>query len=852
MSEAPKAPEMVTVTVDGRTGQVPKGTLLVEAAKTLGVEIPVFCYHPKLDPAGVCRMCLVQVEKMPKPVTACTTTVSEGMVVHTDTDQVASLRKGVLEFLLLNHPLDCPVCDKGGECDLQDLTFRHGPGESRLAEPKEHKDKAVDLGPFIVLDEERCILCRRCVRFDNEVAGEQNLVIAERGHWNIVTTNDGHPYDSYFSGNTIELCPVGALTSELFRFKGRPWDLATVDAVCTSCSLHCNVKLEYRHGRLERVYSRDNPQVDGGWLCDRGRFNYTYITGDPRGPQVIAAEQVDRDPMGRSIARLQEPLVRRNGELVPVSWQEALTEAGHRLKEIRETQGGQAIGLIGGGRLTNEEAYAFQKLGRVALGTNNIDHRVAGQTVASLEGFSGRVTDLDDAQVALLVDVLPAEQVPVLDLRLRRGIERRRMKMLAVGAAMPTYRSRHARLQVKPGQTAATLEALTQAVNGQAAAGASQLKALGVNFATDVLAKAAELVAGGEKVVAVWNGGDAAVGRALAGLMKALAKGRRVKLIVAGEQSNSRGAEFMGVRPDVLPGFKPVADAAARDAAAKAWKVKKLPETAGLAMQQMLEAAAAGSIKALVLAGANLVGTYPDGGLAKQALEQVELLIVQDLFLTETAALADIVLPVAPFPMKDGSYTNLDGLVQHVARSMDVGSGAQTDLSLFDGLGALLGVNLVRSAQDLKSEMKSLMGDVHDGQVLAGAPASLLGQAGTGALGATKADTAADSLLLVAIPRLFAGGGTAWFDPGLRDVYPTAAARLNPADAARLGFQGGDQVEVSGPLGTLQLTVQLDETVQAGTLQAVSGLVEKGASRIGLSGQPVAVKLAKRAMVEVG
>ncbi|HWI53469.1 MAG TPA: 2Fe-2S iron-sulfur cluster-binding protein, partial [Symbiobacteriaceae bacterium] len=229
--------QLVTLTIDGRTVQVPKGTNLVEAAKKVGIEIPVFCYHPKLDPAGVCRMCLVQVEKIPKPQAACTTPVAEGMVVTTNTPVIQSLRKGALEFLLINHPLDCPVCDKGGECDLQDLTFAHGPSTSRMQDAKILKNKAQDLGNFIVLDNERCILCRRCVRFDNEVATEGNLIIEERAHFNTVTTMEGERYDSYFSGNTIEICPVGALTSELYRFKARPWDLAKVESVCSMCSV---------------------------------------------------------------------------------------------------------------------------------------------------------------------------------------------------------------------------------------------------------------------------------------------------------------------------------------------------------------------------------------------------------------------------------------------------------------------------------------------------------------------------------------------------------------------------------------------------------------------------------------
>jgi len=861
MSEAPKAPEMVTFTVDGKTGQAPKGTLLVEAAKTVGVEIPVFCYHPKLDPAGVCRMCLVQVEKMPKPVTACTTPVTEGMVVHTQTPVVEDLRKGVLEFLLINHPLDCPVCDKGGECDLQDLTFEYGAASSRLADGKVRKDKAVDLGPFIVLDEERCILCRRCVRFDDEVAGEQHLVIGERGHRNVVTTSGGEPYDSYFSGNTIELCPVGALTSEVYRFKARPWDLSAADGICTGCSVGCNVREDFRHGRLLRLISRDNPAVDNGWLCDRGRFNYTYVNREPGAEGAVAAEAARLDPEGRTNARLTRPLLRKDGKLVPVSWQDALLEAARRLKQVRDTRGAQAMGVIGGGRLTNEEAYLLQKFARAGLGTANVDHRVAGQTVTSLAGFTGRLSDLDEAQVALLVDVVPAEQAPVLDLRLVRGLERRRLKMLAVGSVMPTYRSRHARMQVRPGQTAAVLAALTQAVSGQAAAAANNLQARGVALDLEALNRAAQVLTSGQRVAVVWDGADAAAGQALVGLMKALGKGHRVKLLIAGEQNNSRGAEAMGVRPDLLPGFKSASDKSAREAAEKAWQVK-LPEAAGLTTGQMLEAAAAGSLNALVLAGANLVGTYPDGALARRALEQVDLLIVSDLFLTATAAMADIVFPAAPFAVKEGTYTNLDGLVQLARRTMEGDGLTKPDLTILDGMAALMGKNLVKSDKDLKREIKSLAGDVADGAVLPALPVHVLeqeaataaahGAASGPATAAGAAGSGLRGLVLVAAPRLFAGGGTAWFDPALRDVYPKAEAALNPADAVQLGLSEGDQVEAAGPGGKAALTVHVSHSVLPGTMQAVRGLVEGGANRLGLPGQTIALGLLSKALEEVG
>ncbi|MBX6377133.1 MAG: (2Fe-2S)-binding protein, partial [Clostridia bacterium] len=435
---------MITVTIDGRTVEVEPGTLIVEAAKRVGIHIPTYCYHPKLDPAGLCRICLVEVEKMPKLQTACSTPVSEGMVVHTDTPAVAEARRGVMEFLLLNHPLDCPICDKGGECDLQNYSYRYGSPLSRLQDAKEHKRKAAILGPFIVLDEERCILCRRCVRFDTEVAREGTLTVFDRGTHSVIGTADGSPYVSYFSGNTIELCPVGALTSRLYRFRARPWDLERTPVVCHHCPVGCNLEAHTRQGRLERLVVRENPATDGGWLCDRGRFGYRYAQEGPR---------------------LRQPLLRRDGELVPVTWQEAAVEAVRRLGEAR---GRTAV--LGGARLTNEEAYLLQKFARAVLATHDVDWRLAGEALAAPpRHLAARMTDVDRAGALVLAGVLPAEEAPVLDLRLRRAAARRGAAVLSVGPLRPTYEGLHRHLACPPAELAARLEALAAAVRGRPA-----------------------------------------------------------------------------------------------------------------------------------------------------------------------------------------------------------------------------------------------------------------------------------------------------------------------------------------------------------------------------------------------
>jgi len=805
--------ELVTLTIDGRTARVPKGTLLVEAAKTVGIEIPVFCYHPKLDPAGVCRMCLVNIEKMPKAQTACTTPVAEGMVVHTDTQQVADLRKGGLEFLLINHPLDCPVCDKGGECDLQDLTFAHGPSTSRLQDAKIRKDKAVELGNFIVLDNERCILCRRCVRFDNEVATEGNLIVEERGHHNTITTMEGERYDSYFSGNTIELCPVGALTSETYRFKARPWDLAKVDSVCRGCSVGCNVREEYRFGKLLRLTARDNPAIDNGWMCDRGRFNYQFIHAD---------------------SRLAQPMVRRNGELQPATWGEAVSAVADRVKALKAEKKG--FGVIGGGKLTNEEAYLLQKFARMVLGTNNVDHRVSGQVIASLGAFPARQADLSDASAILIVDTNPAETAPVMDLRIRRMADRKKARIAVVGSVMPKYRGRHARIQLKPGETPAVLAALAAVAAGK--------KPVASAADPEAVAKMIELITAGRKIVIVWGGNDAATGRALVELAGALKKaavageaGRTVHVLIPGAQNNSRGAEVMGVLPSQFPGYAALTDTKVRDL----WAARTLSTEPGLDVEGMLKAAAEGKIGALFLFGANLAVTYPDRKLVEAAFAKAFIVGV-DLFKNETVAESCVVLPAASLGEKTGTYTTLDGVVQAVKTAKKPEGMAQPDADILVALAASLGVRLSGSPSETALEIGKLVTKLEPGTVLAGAPAGLIPVA-------EAAPPAGPGLVLVPVDRLYAGGSTAAFDESFRHAQPKAEAFFNPIDAAALGLTDGERVGVSaGGSAELKLTARLNKAVVAGTVQVVRGMPGVPVGALTSGSAPVTVAVSKLAV----
>ena len=405
----------ITLTIDGREVQAAENTMLVDAAKHGDVEIPVFCYEPKLgNPVGACRMCLVEVEGIPKLQTGCSTPVKDGMVVHTQSERVHAAQRAVVEFLLINHPLDCPVCDKGGECPLQDITFGWGPGISRFVDPKRHFVKPLELSPTIAIDRERCILCYRCVRFSQEISEDNQLVLLERGAHSYVSTFDGHPYVAPFSGNIVELCPVGALTSRPYRFRARPWDVEDAGSVCTLCPAQCNVTLTVRDERVMRVLARENPEVDDGWLCDRGRFAYPALGGP---------------------TRVTEPLLRDGGELRPVSWERALQEAAAGL-----TRAGARTGALVGGEATNEEGFLLARLMREGLESPHLDSRRAGRLALELHRalndprLQARVSDLEFAHAVLVLASDPIADAPILDLRLRKGVRRHGMKLVHASA----------------------------------------------------------------------------------------------------------------------------------------------------------------------------------------------------------------------------------------------------------------------------------------------------------------------------------------------------------------------------------------------------------------------------------
>ncbi len=779
MSKQPAVRRTVNLVIDGQPVSVPEGTLVVEAAKQLGMQIPVYCYHPKMDPAGLCRICLVEIDKMPKLQIACNTQVSEGMVVHTASPRVTEGRHGVLEFLLLNHPLDCPICDKGGECDLQDYTMSYGPGASRLTEPKLHKPKGVDLGPTIVLDEERCILCRRCTRFDDEIAQERNLVVVDRGHHSLISTVDGSDYASYFSGNTTEICPVGALTSKAYRFRSRPWDLSHADSVCTQCSVGCNYRIDSRFGRIMRTFTRENTSIDDGWICDRGRYTFNYLYES---------------------SRLRQPLIRRDADLETASFDEAIAVTAEKLSAAARAK---RIGVIGGGRLSDEEAFALQQFARVVLGTNNIDYRVGLQKFASPSRHDARLEDLDDASLILVFGAITPEQAPILDLRLRRAVARRHATLVFVGPYKPDFPVPCRHVEYTPGAIAELMEQLADVVHhGKEESG------------DGFVAEIAQELADAEKIVAIHNGRDPGATAALEKLMDRLRDyDHPVGILVVGAVGNARGAEAAGCVPNLGPGYAEL-------------------ELPGMTTGEMLKAAAEGRLDALFIAGANPALTYPDGELVRRALDRIPFLAVADQVLTETASYADVVFAAASFAEKRGHVTNLEGRQQPFAQAIEppvhVGSDARILASLARALGQewavpddvdvlfaqLTGVQRAARARSTKDPLpRPKVDDTPSGS-------------------ADQVDATHHSFTIIPVPRLYAGGGAAAFDPGIAAMRPRPFAIFNPDDATRLSVVTGDRVRLSGRGGDIEVEVQVGAQAPIGVALVLADMPEAPVNRL--------------------
>ncbi len=641
----------ITLKIDDRDVTVPPGTLVIEAARRMGIEVPSFCYFPGLSLQAACRMCLVEVEKAPKLQTACTLVAMPGMIVRTSTPQVHEARKGMLEFLLANHPLDCPVCDKGGECELQDMVFTYGADKSRFNEEKRHTPEQ-KWSEAVYYDAPRCILCFRCVRVCDEGMDVKALGVGARGSQSVIIPNGEDHLDCEECGMCIDICPVGALTSGTYRYKTRPWEMTYVSTVCTHCSNGCKTTLSVRNNEILRANNRDLSGFNKDFLCVKGRFGFDYT---------------------KHAERLKLPLVRRNGKLVPSSWEDALAEVSRRLAEVHKANGAESIGFIGSNRTTNEENYLLGRIARASIGTNNIDHhRTAdyASLIASLGPLAGEASatmeQLYEADAVLLVGHDPTEQSPLVAWQIRSAIRHR-------GARLYIVNSKSIRLLRKA-------TAFAEVPEGREATAARWLAGGEAQLDGGTIERLASLKSALEKesnVVIVF--GAELTGAAIRDIAKfgATLPGR-TRYMALGDYANSRGASDMGMLPDLLPGYASVTDAGAREKFARLWGAK-LPDKPGMNARGMLSAAAKGELHALYVVGANPVKTF--GISATDRLGKLDLLIVQDLFLTETAQLADIVLPAAAAYEKNGTMTNTSGEVQPVRKGGDV-MGTRSDFDI--------------------------------------------------------------------------------------------------------------------------------------------------------------------------
>ncbi|BBY48819.1 NADH-quinone oxidoreductase [Mycolicibacterium arabiense] len=758
---APAEVEMVSLTIDDHRISVPKGTLVIRAAELMGIQIPRFCDHPLLDPVGACRQCLVEVEGQRKPLASCTTTATPDMVVRTQlTSEVADkAQHGVMELLLINHPLDCPVCDKGGECPLQNQAMSNGRADSRFTDVKRTYPKPINLSSQVLLDRERCVLCARCTRFSNQIAGDPFIELIERGALQQVGIAAGEPFDSYFSGNTVQICPVGALTGTAYRFRARPFDLVSSASVCEHCASGCAQRTDHRRGKVLRRLAGDDPEVNEEWNCDKGRWAFTY------------ARQGDR---------ITTPLIRTpDGTHRPASWSEAVAVAVRGL-----TSAAVRTGVLVGGRATLEDAYAYAKFARIVLGTNDVDFRSRAHSeeearflAAAVAGRSMAVTyaDLEAAPAVLLVGFEPEEESPIVFLRLRKAVRKRGLAVTAVApfASRGLAKLGGTLVSTPPGGEADALDAL----------------------AADVAPGTIVLV--GERL-ACSPGAYSAVLR--------LAQAADARVGWVPRRAGDRGALEAGAMPNLLPGGRPVEDARARAEVAAAWHVDELPSEAGRDTSAILAAALDGSLDALLVGGVELAD-LPDPEAARLALDAARFVVSLELRHSDVTERADVVFPVAPVAEKAGSFVNWEGRLRPFEPALP--PEATADMRVLAALADEVGIDLtLRDAAGTRAEIMRL--GAWDGST-AEAPdvapqAPVLPPVGTAVLTGWRMLLGTGAVH----GRLQDG------EPHLAGTARPAVARLSPASAEAIGALDGDPVVVAGAVTLpLEITAMPDGVVWA-------------------------------------
>lgn len=730
---------LVNLTIDGKSISVPKGTTVYQAATQLGIDLPIFCYQDRMPPFGACRVCLVEVDKMPKLQTSCTLEATEGMVVKTRSENAIKGREGILEFLLINHPLDCPICDRGGECPLQEQTLKFGPGESRFFEEKRHFKKPLPLGPVLMLDRERCIVCARCTRFGDLVAGDHALEMIDRGYKTEVGTPDHAPVDSKFIGNTIMICPVGALTSQVYRFRARPWDNEPTSSTCSLCPVGCSLILDSRDGEIMRTRSRENKAVNDIWLCDKGWFGYEF-TYHPE--------------------RLKGPLVRHDdGNFRKASWDTALSLIVEKIKQAKPS--GKLAGL-GGDSLTTEENYLFQKLMRQGAGVDHVDHRVGEPLIPLAEeglppGLKMSIGDCENLTHAVLLGLDITEEFPVIWLRLKQAINKG-AKVTFIGHYAPEVAKYFDQTILHaPGQEIEMLQKHLSSFHTENGAVFVGRQYLASPQRREILARLKKL---------------------------------NTRLNIMEGHGNSMGARLAGMRPDVGPLGEKIANP-------------------GLNSAQILETAAKNGWDFLYVAGANPALKFP-AKLWKEAREKLGFLVVQDLFMTETAKQADVVLPTLTFIEKGGSFINIEGRVQTLLPGKEIPEHVYSDREIFIKLAQKL---------DLKFDVDPhFTAALNPGRVPVIHPEEISGSDAT--------SHNREGLFATFSRTLFDRGVRMQHNPHVSQLVKEPFVRLHPQEGKKRGIQDGDAVKLSANGNAICAKIKWDQRVAPNTIVLPFGFPE--------------------------
>ncbi len=818
---------MITITINEKKITLGKPVTILEAARTAGIQIPTLCHHDILEPYGGCRLCLVEIEKVPKLLTACTQYVTDGMVVRTETDSVIEARRAILEFLLINHPLDCPYCDKAGECDLQDLAMKYGPATGRFAEGKRRHPESYD-DPLIVRNMERCILCSKCVRMCDDVQGASAIAITNRGSKSYVEPFSGGRYNCEYCGNCLTVCPVGAITSRLHRHGYRPWLIEKeVETICSYCGVGCSMVIQTMGNSIVRSMPRSDLGLNKGLLCSKGRFGYDYVNNGNK---------------------LDTPLIRRNGELEPVAWAEAITHIAHRLKEIKEEKGSEVIAGILSGRSTNEDAYVFQKFFRGAIGTNNVDSAASlayGPAQKFFERIFGQgvtanlIHGISNSDGVFIIGGDPTSVNPVLGLQIRAAYKKG-APVVVVGYSRGLRNfSTHELIPNSLTETVLLATLVTEIRNKKSLPGERPSFEEIINNIHSVPPEEAAVISGidlnelrdavntlsgmtnpsiiiGRDIVQTMNGH---VNLLLLAALVYLLNGR---IYLLSELPNEQGLLDMGCQPDMLPCGRPLEIETFRKRC-EAVIGTGIPSSPGLSFVEIIEAAHAGRIKALYVMGENVALGLPGTNYVKEALDNIEFLVVQDCYLTETALIADVVLPALAWTEKDGSYTNLERRIQLTRRAVE-GKGMEEWKAIAE-LSKILGLDMgFRSAADIFAEiarvsllyryitpddMKSgtciwpykgepLRHDVHIAGIDLPDIRSLMKK------------PQMSSVYVQRDVSLFHSENSSRYSSALKSISPEPYAKMSRVLAERLSIGDGDHVNVSTGAGGITLSAQID------------------------------------------